>query len=175
MELKFIKIDKIPKDIKVYKRPNFRDKRGDFQRIFDNGLLKKFNIKQINYSFNKKKGTIRGMHFQTPSYSEKKIVSCISGKILDIIVDIRKKSKNYLKSYSIVLSDFNKLSVIIPPGYAHGFQTLEDNTKIVYFHSKKFNKKLYRIINPLSEKINLNWKIKKFIISKQDQNAINKL
>jgi dTDP-4-dehydrorhamnose 3,5-epimerase len=175
VELKFIKTNKIPKDIKVYKRPNFSDKRGDFQRIFDYGLLKNFNIKQINFSFNKKKGTIRGMHFQIPSYSEKKIVSCVSGKILDVIVDIRKKSKNYLKAYSIILSSSNKLSLIIPPGYAHGFQTLEDNTKIVYLHSKRFSKKLYRIISPFNGKINFKWKIKNFIISKQDQNTINKL
>jgi dTDP-4-dehydrorhamnose 3,5-epimerase len=177
MELLRIKKKTLPKELLLFKRPSFMDSRGDFQRIFDHNFFSSqllvFKTKQINFSYNKLAGTIRGLHFQIPSFNENKIISCISGKIFDVIVDVRKKSKNYLKSYNVILSSKNKLSLFIPAGYAHGFQSLEDKTQIVYLHTKTFNKSLYRVINPFDKNINIKWKLKKFIISKQDKNKRN--
>ena len=95
---------------------------------------------------------------------------CLKGKIFDVIVDIRKNSKTYLKSYSILLSDTNNLILYIPPGYAHGFLTMTNNADILYLHNKFFNNKIYRTLNPLDKKIDIKWPIKKKILSKKDLN-----
>ena len=99
------------KDFLVIKKSKFRDKRGVFYRDFcKNELSKiKFDIKQINISFNNKKHTLRGFHYQIKPNEEKKIITCISGSILNISIDLRRKSKTYLKNYKIILSDKNQI------------------------------------------------------------------
>lgn len=176
MEIKKIKLKKkaVFSDFKVLKKKNFIDQRGVFSRTFCKNDFKKagikFEPKQINFSKNKLKGTIRGLHFQDIKSKESKLVVCLKGKIFDVIVDIRKNSKTYLKSYSIVLSDTNNLILYIPPGYAHGFQTMTNNVDVLYLHNKFFNNKIYRTLNPLDKKIDIKWPIKKIILSKKDLN-----
>ncbi|MDC0146016.1 dTDP-4-dehydrorhamnose 3,5-epimerase family protein [Amylibacter sp.] len=115
------------------------DDRGEFQRVFCADTFKDIldgrYIKQVNHSFNKVKGTVRGMHFQRPPHSEQKFVRCISGSIHDVVVDLRKGSPTFLQSYASVLSAINHRMICIPEGFAHGFQTLEDNCEILYFHT----------------------------------------
>ena len=91
---------------------------------------------QMNHSFTKEKGTVRGMHFQHPPFSEIKMVRCIAGAVLDVIIDIRKNSSSFLQHVSIELSAENKQMIYIPEGFAHGFQTLEDDTELIYHHSE---------------------------------------
>ena len=118
------------------------DSRGLFSRVFCNDELKEIfknnSIKQVNHSITYKKGTVRGMHFQYSPDSEIKLIKCIKGKILDIVVDIRKNSPTFLKSYSIELSENNKKMIYISEGFAHGFQTLEDDVELLYFHSNTY-------------------------------------
>ncbi len=92
----------------VFSSIKHQDKRGSFRKFFDTKnkeiLFNKFNVKQVNFSSNNLKGTIRGLHYQTKPYEEKKIVSCLNGRIWDVIVDLRKNSKTYLNWYGVELS-----------------------------------------------------------------------
>lgn len=119
------------------------DERGFFARFFCHDELLKnginFSLKQINTTFTKSKGTIRGFHFQYPPKAEDKIIRCFKGSIFDTIVDLRHNSKTYGKSISIVLNDSNKKMLYIPKGFAHAFQTLEENCELLYLHSEVYN------------------------------------
>ena len=92
------------------------------------------------------KGVLRGLHFQKPPYAQAKLVRCIEGKMLDVAVDIRNGSETYGQHFSIELSGKNKRQVFIPRGFAHGFLTLEDNCKLIYFHTADYKPK-YEIGN----------------------------
>ena len=119
------------------------DERGFFSNIWDK---KKFQenilniyLTECNIAFTKKKGTIRGLHYQLPPYEGAKLVRCTKGKIWDVTVDLRPTSKTYKQWTSIEMSpDNNKLSYI-PEGCAHGYQTLEDNTEVFYLMSQVYN------------------------------------
>tara|TARA_A100001015_G_C14804502_1_gene638311 strand:- start:344 stop:904 length:561 start_codon:yes stop_codon:yes gene_type:complete len=167
------------KDLIVFNHHNFNDKRGSFSKLYSEDFLfkkKKIKIKQINFSLNKKRGTIRGMHYQIGKFAEEKIVTCISGKIFDVVIDLRKNSKTYLKWFKILLSPNLKKSLYVPKGFAHGFQTLENKTEIIYIHTNEHNKNYERTLNPFDTAFNINWPIKKYILSDKDkhQKFINK-
>jgi len=150
-----------------------KDKRGSFAKLLskksNKKIFKKDAISEINLSFNKKKGTIRGMHYQIGKYKEKKVIYCLKGKIFDVAFNINKNSKQYLKTQTNILSDKSQKYIIIPKDYAHGFQTLENNTILLYLHSKPFNKKYEKTLNPLNKILKINWPIKKIIISRKDK------
>ena len=159
------------KDLLVLNQFNFNDNRGSFIKLYSENFFKKkkFQIRQVNYSLNKTKGTIRGMHYQVGGFAEEKIVTCIKGKIFDVVIDLRKNSKTYLKWYKIILNSKYKRSLFVPKGFAHGFQTLDDNTEIIYLHSKNHSKKHERTINSIDPKISIKWPIKKKIFSYKDR------
>jgi dTDP-4-dehydrorhamnose 3,5-epimerase len=114
----------------------FEDDRGTFTRQFCKKELKEhgidFEICQCNISKNYKKGTLRGMHFQNKPYREAKMVSCIKGAFLDVIIDLREDSETYLQWEAVEMSEGNNKTLYIPPDFAQGFQTFEDNTIIFY-------------------------------------------
>ena len=91
---------------------------------------------QMNHSFTKQKGTVRGMHYQRPPYGEIKLVRCIAGSVYDVIIDLRSDSKTFLQYFGIELSASNKKMIYIPEGFAHGFQTLSNDAELVYHHSQ---------------------------------------
>jgi dTDP-4-dehydrorhamnose 3,5-epimerase len=117
----------------------FSDERGWFARTYCTqefgGIGHSAEWLQINHSFTKKKGTIRGLHYQHKPYSEIKLVRCIAGSVYDVVIDIRKDSASFLQWFSIELSAVNKKMIYIPEGFAHGFQTLSDDTELIYHHS----------------------------------------
>jgi len=135
------------------------DNRGFFERIFCEkefekiGLNKK--IVQINRSFTVKKATVRGLHYQKSPYSEIKIIKCTKGAVLDIIVDIRKNSETFLQWTSVDLNPDNNKMIFIPKGFAHGFQTLEENTELIYFHTEFYNKEAEGALNIFDKKLNI--------------------
>lgn len=90
---------------------------------------------QMNHSFTNKKGTIRGMHYQLPPHREIKMIRCIAGAVLDIVIDLRKSSETFLNWISLELNPDNKKMIYIPEGFAHGFQALTDNCELLYHHS----------------------------------------
>ena len=118
------------------------DERGFFARTWcsrefsEHGLPA--DIKQTSTSFNKEKGTLRGMHFSTPPCKEGKLVRCTSGRMLDVIIDIRPGSPAFLQHVKVELSDEIRNAIYVPPGFAHGYQTLESNTEIYYMMTEEY-------------------------------------
>ena len=142
----------------------YKDDRGTFSRIFCLGELKSIghskNIVQMNHSITRKKGSIRGMHFQRPPSAEIKFVKCIKGCVFDVILDLRQNSPTCLKWFGGLLSDKNMKTMYIPEGFAHGFQVVEPNSELLYFHTApycpvhqgavRYNDPLVSIVWPLS-------------------------
>lgn len=151
----------------------FADNRGAFSRLFcrkefeDVGLTK--NIVQINKSVTLKKGSFRGLHYQIPPFSEAKIVSCLSGAVMDIVVDIRKDSATFLKTFMIELNSNNNKAIFIPEGFAHGFQTLTDNCVLLYFHTEYYSPGNETGINYLDPFLNLKLPLEVSNISDRDK------
>lgn len=146
------------------------DKRGFFLKFFEKKkILKNFQIKQVCLSKTKKRGTIRGLHFQEHPFYEDKIVTCIKGKIFDVCVDIRKNSPNYLKYKYKILNGKKFDSVLIKKGFAHGFQTLEDDSLIVYCINGIYKKNKQSGILWNDPKLNIQWPLKITNISVKDR------
>ncbi len=149
------------------------DDRGSFARFFcRNELLKfgvHFNIAQCNFSKNSRKGTVRGMHYQKPPYPEAKIVGCLGGRFYDVVVDIRKNSPTYLKWEAFELSSSNATLLYIPPYMAHGFQTLEDNTDVLYMLDAPFEACAYTGVRYNDPAFSIKWPLAKpSAIAKRD-------
>ena len=166
-------LKKIEKEIILLKIKYFKDKRGNFFKIFSQNELKinnqNFNIKQVNFVQNKQKGITRGLHYQSNHYAERKIITCVKGKIQNVIVQMNKRKKNYLKSYTFILSEKNKKVLIVPKNYSNGYQVLTNKTEVIYCSDNFYNKNYENIINPDDPKIKINWKLKKKIQTKKDK------
>ena len=121
-----------------------------------------------------KKNVIRGLHLQTQK-SQGKFVTVIKGKIFDVAVDLRKKSKTYGKFFSCILSEKNSNSIYIPPGFAHGFQALEKENYIIYNCTKYRNSKSEIAIKYDDKNLKIKWPLKRQIVSKKDKDAISLL
>ena len=126
------------------------------------------NFVQDNQSLSSK-GVIRGLHFQNPPFEQGKLVRVISGSVLDVAVDIRSNSPTYGNHVSVFLSGQNKTMFWIPPGFAHGFATLEDNTIFSYKCSGIYNKESEESLLWNDIDLNIDWKVKKPIISDKDK------
>lgn len=129
-------------DVLSVRRTVHRDERGGLARLFCGedfaaaGLG--FEVSQSNLSWSATKGTMRGLHFQRAPHAEAKLVTCISGRIWDVAVDLRKGSATFGKWTACVLDAETLNALYIPPGFCHGFQTLTDNVAMVYFHSAAY-------------------------------------
>ncbi|UEG49048.1 dTDP-4-dehydrorhamnose 3,5-epimerase [Ferruginibacter lapsinanis] len=123
---------------------------------------------QMNHSFTKNKGSIRGMHFQMDPFKECKLVRCISGVVFDVIIDLRKDSPTFLQWFGVELSAANRKMIYIPEGFAHGFQTLSDNCELVYNHTQFYTKEAEGGVRYNDEKINIQWPLPLFDISERD-------
>lgn len=129
--------------LKMITRVKLEDDRGFLSKIFSEEELKLVgwhgSIKQVNHTHTRHKGTIRGMHFQYAPFMEMKLVSCLHGEIWDVAVDLRKDSPTFLQWEAIHLSAENLTALLIPEGFAHGFQTLTDDCHLVYLHSENYH------------------------------------
>jgi dTDP-4-dehydrorhamnose 3,5-epimerase len=150
------------------------DKRGYFVRTFCKQELNKFGIKfnivQANRSFTKKKGTIRGLHYQALPYSEDKIIQCIQGSVYNVILDLRKDSHTFGKWIAEEISEKNKKIIIVPKGCANGIQTLTNNCLIEYFMSEYYSPQSSRGIKWDDPFFKVKWPIKKPFLSEKDKN-----
>ena len=167
----FVKIiNKKLKNLFLIKHNVFKDKRGYFKEIIrENKINRKFPFVVMSYS---KKNVIRGLHLQTKK-SQGKFVSVIKGRVFDVAVDLRKKSKTFGKYFSCILSETNAASIYIPPGFAHGFQALEKDNYVVYSCSRYRDKNSEISINCNDKDLNIKWPINKKILSKKDKNAMS--
>ena len=151
------------------------DERGYFLRLFCNDELKKagidFEVKQSNMSYSAKKGTLRGMHYQMPPYAEIKVFRCIKGAVFDAIADIRKDSPTYGKYFTVELSEENGKMIYIPPYVAHGIQTLENDSMVVYFVSELYVPNSLAYLRWDDPFFNIKWpKCENRIMSEKDKN-----
>ena len=163
-------INKKLKNLLLIKHNVFKDKRGYFKEIIrENKINTKFPFVVMSYS---KKNVVRGLHLQTKK-SQGKFVSVIKGRIFDVAVDLRKKSKTFGKHFSCILSEANASSIYIPPGFAHGFQALEKDNYVIYSCSRYRDKNSEISINCNDKDLNIKWPINKKILSKKDKKAMS--
>lgn len=157
------------KDLFIIENFFVEDNRGSFTKVFNYDLFEKtginFTPKEIYYSISHK-DVIRGMHFQTPPMDHAKLVYVSDGSIIDVVLDIRKKSKTFGKHFSIQLNA-NENSILIPSGFAHGFRSLEDNTTVIYNQTSCYSKENDSGI--LWNSFNFDWQIENPIISSRDK------
>jgi dTDP-4-dehydrorhamnose 3,5-epimerase len=149
------------------------DQRGFLNRFFCqktlSPLLKSKSIRQINRTFTRNEGVVRGLHFQNPPFAEIKMVSCIKGEVWDVAVDLRKASPTFLQYYGVNLSENNPQCFFIPEGFAHGFQTLTPNCEMLYFHTEDYNIDAEGAINSADPLISIKWP--KFIREKSERDS----
>jgi dTDP-4-dehydrorhamnose 3,5-epimerase len=149
------------------------DDRGSFARTFCKKELAvaglDFDIVQENMTFTKKKGTIRGMHFQKDPRAEGKIVQCVQGEVYDVAVDLRKESKTYGSWVGQTLSEENRKMFFIPKGFAHGFQTLTDDCSLIYLMSEFYSPKDASGIRWDDRSIKITWPIDDPFLSEKDK------
>ena len=149
------------------------DERGFFARTWcqkefaERGLSAK--VVQCSLSFNTRKGTLRGMHFQAAPYAETKLVRCTRGAIYDVVIDMRSQSPSFKEWIGLCLTDKNRHMVYVPEGCAHGFLTLEDDTEVSYQMSASYNPEAARGVRWNDPAFRVEWPAKVQVISKRDR------
>lgn len=153
------------------------DERGFFARSWcadefqQHGLNPR--LAQCNISFNKKRGTLRGMHYQAEPFPEAKLVRCTTGSIYDVIIDLRKDSPTFKHWFAVELNAENRRALYVPEDFAHGFQTLMDNTEVFYQMTEFYHPECARGIKWDDLSIQIKWPIPLPIISKNDQSLLS--
>ena len=162
MKTKNVKIS----GLKIIQTKIFFDKRGFFKEVYKNNLIKKnFKFDVISLS---KKNVIRGLHIQTKK-PQAKVITVVSGKIMDVAVDLRKNSKTFGKYYSLIISDKSDYSFYVPEGFAHGFLCLSDKCIVHYKCSEYRHKESETTLHWSDQTVKIKWPIKKPILSKKDK------
>lgn len=158
--------------LKIIETTTYRDNRGSFTRLFCDQELDSIigprKIKQINQSTTLKVGTVRGLHFQYPPDAEMKLVRCTQGCIWDVAVDLRQGSPSFLQWHAEELSHDNMRMMIIPEGFAHGFQALTNDIELLYLHTAHYTSITEGGINPLDPLLEIHWPLKITELSARD-------
>lgn len=149
--------------LKVIQRRPIADNRGFFERMFCVEelceLIAGREIAQINHTSTARTGTVRGLHYQHPPYAETKLVSCLRGAIFDVAVDVRRNSSTFLKWHAEILSGDNHRTLMIPEGFAHGFQTMTDDCEMLYLHTTCWQPAAEGALNALDPRLGIVWPI----------------
>lgn len=159
--------------LKLLQRRRLEDARGFLSRFYcaqefvDHGFSKP--ISQINHTLTRNKGAVRGLHYQHPPHAEIKLVSCLKGEIFDVAVDLRKDSPTFLKWHGEILSEQNQRSLLIPEGFAHGFQALCEDCELIYLHSAPYCKDAEGALNVMDPKIGIIWPLEITELSERDR------
>ena len=150
------------------------DQRGFFSRLFCTDAFERAglnpSIVQVNNTLTKERGSVRGLHFQRPPKAETKLVRCVRGAVWDVAVDLRAGSPTFGKWASLELTEENRTMVYIPHGFAHGFQTLQPSTELIYFHSEEYSAECEGAVSPADRQLNINWPLQITCMSDRDQN-----
>lgn len=159
--------------LSLIERKPIGDRRGYLERLFCEDefaeLLSYKKITQINQTHTVQRGSVRGMHFQYPPHSETKIINCLEGKVFDVAVDLRRNSSTFLQWHGEILSSDNHKTFFIPDGFAHGFQALSDNCKMLYFHTGSYNQEAEGGVRPTDSKLKIEWPLPLTEISGRDK------
>ena len=162
-------------DLLIIEPPLFKDDRGFFYESYN----KKNFDKIINTAFvqdnesKSNKGVVRGLHFQLPPFEQTKLIRCVCGKILDVVVDLRKKSKTFGKYVSQIISQKDNFSFYIPDGFAHGFLCLSNECTVNYKCTSYRNAESERTLQWNDPNVSIKWPIKNPILSKKDKNGLD--
>ena len=158
----------------VLERTPIADDRGWFERLYCSEELKAVGVRkaivQINRTLTRNKGAIRGMHFQYPTDAEMKIVTCIKGSIFDVAVDMRYGSETFLQWHAERLTQDNHRSLVIPEGFAHGFQTMTDDCELLYLHTAAYSPNNEGALHALDDKLSIAWPLPVEEMSHRDMN-----
>ena len=157
------------KDLVVVKQLNNTDNRGSLRETFNKKILKKKFV--FEYCTTSKKNVLRGFHFQTKN-QQSKYINVVKGKILDVVIDLRKKSKTFGKSYKIILSKNNATSLYIPAGFAHAYYSFDAENIVYYKLSNYYKPKFEKGIIYNDKKFKIRWPKKNMLISKKDKNLM---
>ena len=156
----------------VLRRRRIADARGHLSRLFCAEELAEIGwrgpVAQVNASASRFAGTVRGMHFQKPPFSEIKLVTCLSGRILDVAVDLREESPTFLQHAAVELSADNACSLLIPQGFAHGFQALSDDVTMIYVHSAPYRAEAEGGLSPTDPRLGIEWPLPVAHLSPRD-------
>ena len=157
----------------VVELETLNDERGFFARSF---CVREFEalgldstVAQCNISFNTKVGTLRGLHFQAPPHEEAKLIRCTRGAIYDVAVDIRPDSRTYLNWHAVEITQDNRRMMFIPRGFAHGFQTLVDNSEVFYLMSEFYHPECARGLRWNDPVLAITWPLENPIVSDKDR------
>lgn len=148
-------------DLKVVQRKATEDHRGFLSRFYcveefaAAGISKP--IAQINHTLTRKKGAVRGLHFQHPPHAETKLVSCLKGEIWDVAVDLRSGLPTFLQWHGEILSASNRKSLLIPEGFAHGFQALTEDCELIYLHTASYRSEAEGALNVADPRLSITW------------------
>jgi dTDP-4-dehydrorhamnose 3,5-epimerase len=159
-------------DVFVVELEKREDDRGFFARGFcqrefeEHGMVSQ--VVQANISYNKYKGTLRGMHYQVSPYEETKFLRCTKGAVYDVIIDMRPESLSYMKWFGVELTDKNYKMLYVPRNFAHGFQTLEDETEVMYLVSEFYAPQSERGVRFDDPAFNIQWPLEVAQISEKD-------
>ena len=157
----------------VVRRRRIGDERGFLSRLYCREALAETGfidpVAQINQTVTRNQGTVRGLHFQQPPHAEDKLVSCLRGEIFDVAVDLRAGSPTFLQWHAERLSDRNDLSLLIPKGFAHGFQTMTDDCELIYLHSAAYAPDAEGGLNPLDPGLAIDWPLAVSDMSPRDR------
>lgn len=152
----------------------FKDDRGSFARIFCeqdlSPVIGRRRIVQINHSFTQAVGAIRGMHFQTSPNAEMKLVRCLKGKVWDVAVDLRPTSTSYKLWFAQELTPDNSYMMVIPEGFAHGFQVLEAGSELLYLHTANYSPESESGVRYDDPELGIAWPMPVTDISRRDSN-----
>lgn len=158
----------------LVQRKAIEDQRGFLSRFYcadefsAAGLAKP--IAQINHTLTRSKGAVRGMHFQYPPHAEAKLVSCVQGEIFDVAVDLRRDSPTFLCWHGVRLSAQNRQSLLIPEGFAHGFQTLTTDCELIYLHTAAYHPESEGALSATDLRLDIDWPLAITEISERDLN-----
>lgn len=160
----------------LVQRKVIEDDRGFLSRFYcadefrEAGLNKP--IAQMNHTLTRTKGTVRGMHYQNSPHTEAKVVSCLQGEVFDVAVDLRKNSPTFLQWHGAILSAKNRQSLLIPEGFAHGFQTLTEDCELIYLHSHTYHPESEAALNAIDPKLSIQWPLAITDSSERDKNHL---
>ncbi len=158
--------------VRILQREPLEDERGWLERMYGADDLAEVigsrSLAQVNRTLTRRKGTVRGLHFQVPPSAETKIVSCLRGSVFDVAVDVRRGSPTLLRWHGEVLSAENSRSLVIPEGFAHGVQTLTDDVELLYFHTALYDSPNERGIHPQDPLVGIAWPLPVVQLSERD-------
>jgi dTDP-4-dehydrorhamnose 3,5-epimerase len=145
----------------VLQRMPVTDERGWLERLYSAGELAEVigrrQIVDVNRSRTRPKATVRGLHYQVPPSAELKIVSCLRGEVFDVAVDLRRGSPTFLRWHAELVSEDNHRSLVVPEGFAHGFQTMVDDCELLYLHTAPYDPASERRVHPLDPLVAIDW------------------